>query len=75
MDVEMLKKMAETIFHGSDTKLTIYTTMKQGKKINIGMRKERDTLCLIIENKDKSYKEILNTIKDMVKDKAAAKKH
>lgn len=54
LSTQRLQKMTEAIFHGSRTKVLVYTT-----KMNTGeekTKKERDTYGLIIEDKEKTYK-------------------
>lgn len=69
MTVENLQKMTEAIFHGSQTKVTIFTTDKY--KAAMGERhkterKERPTYGLIIKQGGKSYKEVLGQVKKII---------
>ncbi|CAH1107111.1 unnamed protein product [Psylliodes chrysocephalus] len=57
-----LRKMAEVIFHGSDTQVKIY---HEGNINNI--KKERPRYGLLINSDNKSYKDILADVKNAVK--------
>nr|XP_022908717.1 uncharacterized protein LOC111420043 [Onthophagus taurus] len=74
-----LKKMVEIVFKDTDVEIDIYTTTakrkedqksKQDRTI-IGQRK---TYALIVENRDKSYTEVVRGIKEQMKGKAEAEK-
>ncbi|CAG9822299.1 unnamed protein product [Phaedon cochleariae] len=69
------QKMMEAIFHGSNTKVTIYTREKL-KKSQIRRQKnekQRETYALIVQEENKSYMEVLNTFKKIAQDNPANK--
>ncbi|CAH1106749.1 unnamed protein product [Psylliodes chrysocephalus] len=62
-----LRKMAETVFHNSNTKVEIYTTARKKED-----EKVRTTYGMIVSEGGKSYREVLMKVKDVVKKNSSA---
>ncbi|CAH1107098.1 unnamed protein product [Psylliodes chrysocephalus] len=62
MATEKLRKMSEVVFQKTNTKIDIYTTVR-----NQGKDRERTTYGMIISEGGKTYKEVLSKVKAIVK--------
>lgn len=62
MATEKLRKMSEVVFQKTNTKIDIYTTVRNQEK-----DRERTTYGMIISEGGKTYKEVLSKVKAIVK--------
>jgi hypothetical protein len=74
MPKERLKKMTMAVFQGSPTTVTIYTDEEETAASSTAEpsklpRKERNTLALSVEGGGRSFKEVLQGVRDAVKSK------
>lgn len=77
MTLDLMRKMTETIFHSSETKVTIYTTEKQlgienERNVTTG-RRERKTYALIVEEEGINNNDLLRNIKSSIRSNNASK--
>lgn len=70
MSNEAFRKMVETIFHGTETKITIFTTSQKENVPNLDNRKKTQapSYALIVEKGQENIKDVLSRIKEVVKD-------
>ncbi|KAJ8939103.1 hypothetical protein NQ314_011234 [Rhamnusium bicolor] len=65
MSLERFRKLTECIFHGTSTKIAIYTP-RETKSTTVALAKDRErkTYALVVDNAGKDYRETLSKVKE-----------